>query len=121
RPLVVASFRFDAALGGAADQFHSTNLLVHLVACALLAFVAARAGASGGAAVLAALVWGLAPRLTESVAWISGRTDVFAGALVLAAIALSPDSSAMPRGPSARAWARTIASATCLFGALLSK
>jgi hypothetical protein len=121
RPLVLVAFRIDAMLGGHETEFHFTNLLVHLVACALLAFVAARAGASGGAAVLAALSWGLAPRLTEAVAWISGRTDVFAGAFVLGAMALSPDASAIPRGPSVRAWMRTIASAFCLFFALLSK
>jgi tetratricopeptide (TPR) repeat protein len=118
RPLVLASFRFDRALGGDAQQFHFTNVFVHLVACALLAFVARRLGASGGAAVLAALVWGLAPRLTESVAWVSGRTDVFAGAFALGALALHPDVGEAPRS---RLWLRTAASGTCLLAALLSK
>jgi tetratricopeptide (TPR) repeat protein len=121
RPLVLVSFRVDVLLGGTGTEFHFTNLLVHVAACALLAFVAARAGASGGAAVLGALAWGVAPRLTESVAWISGRTDVFAGALVLGAIALSPDTERIPRRNGVRAWMRTIASAASLFAALLSK
>lgn len=121
RPLVLLSLRLDMALGGTPVELHFTNVLLHLVACALLATVAARLGASGAAGVLAALAWGLAPRLTESVAWVSGRTDVLAGALSLGALALSPDAVAGRAPDSGRAWARTALSGVCLFGALASK
>ena len=123
RPLVLLSLRFDVALGGTPVEFHFTNVFLHLVACALVAFTAVRLGARGGSAVVAALLWGLAPRLTESVAWISGRTDVLAGVLGLAALALSPDASAAPSLPRSR-WVlggRSLAAGLCLLGALLAK
>jgi hypothetical protein len=90
RPLVLLSLRMDASLGGTAVELHVTNVLLHAFACLMLAVAATRLGASGAAAVVAALVWGVAPRLTESVAWISGRTDVLAAVFVFAALALSP-------------------------------
>jgi tetratricopeptide (TPR) repeat protein len=120
RPLVLLSLRFDAALGGTPVEYHFTNLFLHLVACCLLGVTARRLGASSGAAVLAALGWGLAPRLTESVAWISGRGDVLAGVFGLAALALSPEIGRPPRSRRA-AGARAAGAAMCLLGALLSK
>ncbi len=118
RPLVLASFRFDAALGGLPEDFHFTNLALHLVGCCLLTFVARRLGARRGAAILAALLWGLAPRLTESVAWIAGRTDVLAGVLGLGALAISPDvGERRHRGVGLR----SAAAGFLLFGALLAK
>jgi hypothetical protein len=68
RPATLATYRLDHALGGGATDFHLASVLLHVLACALLAWVAARLGARGGAAVIAGLVWALAPRLSESVA-----------------------------------------------------
>jgi tetratricopeptide (TPR) repeat protein len=121
RPLVLASYRFDRALGGTGVEYHFTNLALHLVCCALLATVAARLGARGGAAVLAALLWGLFPRLTEAVGWISGRGDVLAGVFSLAALALFPDARSHSRPEGARLWAQTLGAGACLFAALSSK
>src|SRR5690606_7974475 len=50
--------------------------------------LARRLGAGAPAAFLACLLFGLHPRLSESVAWISGRTDVFAALFCLLALRL---------------------------------
>lgn len=66
--------------------FHLTNLLFHAVN-ALLVFVVARAlWRHRGLALAAALVFAVHPITTESVAWISGRTDVIATTFFLAAV-----------------------------------
>jgi tetratricopeptide (TPR) repeat protein len=89
RPLVTLSYAADwVRSGGDPDAFHLTNVLLHLAAVALLFVVARRLGAAPAAAALAAVLFGLAPRLTESVAWISGRTDVLATILALGAVAV---------------------------------
>lgn len=114
RPLVNLSYALEWQLwGGRPAGFHATNLAAHLAACALLFALALRAGAGAGAAFLATLLFGLHPRLTESVAWISGRTDVLASGFVLAALWLhrpGPDA-----GP--RRWAAGL----CLLLGLLCK
>ncbi len=87
RPVVTLSYAADyAAWGLAPAGFHATNVAFHLLNVALLFAVARRAGASPLAASLAAALWGLAPRLTESVTWISGRTDVLSATPVLLAL-----------------------------------
>lgn len=123
RPLVLASFRVDQALGGTPTEFHFTNVLLHTVATLLVAACAMRLGAPGAAAVAASLLFGLAPRLTESVAWISGRTDVLATCFVLGAIALSPDAPVRKRSARSAFGDLTLSvlSGALLFGALLSK
>ena len=91
RPLAVLSLRTDFAFAGdSAASFHTTNLVLHLIATMVLALVARRFGASTTVALIAAGVWALHPRTTESVAWISGRADVLASLLAIAAIGLWP-------------------------------
>lgn len=129
RPLVVLSYRFDRALDdGIAAQNRSTNLLLHLLSCVFLALLAIRLGATPPAGILASLIWGLSPRLAESVAWISGRTDVLACTLGLAAMlvmplplsATAPDTT-HPRWPMTLAAVRAILAGGLLFLALMSK
>ncbi len=87
RPLVTLSYALDFRLHGANPAgFHATNLAFHLLDVALVFLLARRRGSSGGMAGLVAGAWGLAPRLTEAVAWVSGRTDVLATTCVLAAL-----------------------------------
>jgi tetratricopeptide (TPR) repeat protein len=121
RPLVLLSLRVDAALGGTRAELHFTNVFLHAVACLLLAVAAIRLGATGRAAVVAALVWGLAPRLSESVAWVSGRTDVLAAVFVFAALAVAPDVPARPPPDLLRGRMLAVLSGLCLFAALASK
>ena len=87
RPLTVLSLAIDHALyGDNAGGYHLSNLLFHLLATAFLFQLLRVRGAPGHAAALAAALWSLHPRLTEAVAWVSGRTDVLATVFVLAAL-----------------------------------
>jgi tetratricopeptide (TPR) repeat protein len=91
RPLTTLSYVLDARWsGGNAVAFHATNLLAHLVVLFLLGRLARRFGATPLASAIAMLAVGCAPRLTESVTWISGRTDVLAALFGLAAVSLHP-------------------------------
>lgn len=119
RPAVLLSYRLDIALlGGNAVDFHVTSLLLHIAACAFLAIIAIRAGASYPGAVSAMLLWGVMPRLTEAVVWVSGRTDVLASFFGFAALAVWPELGVIR---SRHAWARALFGAPLLFAALCSK
>ena len=117
RPLVLVSFRADLAFAAweSPDQFHTTNIILHIIAATLVAVCAFRLGARGLAASLAGVGWALAPRVAESVAWIAGRTDLLALVFGLAALVLWPDKDAR------RPWPRVIVSAVLLLLALFAK
>lgn len=85
RPLVTLSYALDRCLHGQNPAgFHLTNVAWHLTVCALV-FALARRRASVASAGIITLIFGLMPRLSECVAWISGRTDPMATAFSLAA------------------------------------
>jgi protein O-mannosyl-transferase len=87
RPLVIVSYALDYRVWGAnAFGFHLSNVLFHLVSVAWVFLLGRKAGASAAAAGLTAAFFGLFPRLTESVTWISGRTDVLASLFGFAAL-----------------------------------
>jgi tetratricopeptide (TPR) repeat protein len=89
RPLMTLSCAFDRAMsGGKPAGFHLTNLLLHLVCCALVFGLARRAGATPLAAALGVALFGTFPRLTESVTWVSGRTELLGGLGALGALLL---------------------------------
>jgi len=114
RPLVTTSYSVDWALGGGAPWiFHLVNLAAHAGVVALVFALARRGGARPAAAALGAALFGLFPRLTESVAWISGRTDVIASLFTLGAL-WAWDSTP---GGSRRRWA----AGGLLLAGLLSK
>ncbi|BDG09036.1 hypothetical protein [Anaeromyxobacter paludicola] len=113
RPGVIATFSLEWWLSrGRPWLFHLVNLTAHLATTALL-FELVRRRSGPVPAALAAALFGLHPRLTECVAWVSGRTDVFAGFFALAALALHRP------GPE-RGRARWL-SAAALFSGLLFK
>jgi tetratricopeptide (TPR) repeat protein len=87
RPLSILSLALDEKIYGEnSSGFHITNLIFHLLStCLLFDLLRARAVGAYGATLGTAL-WALHPRLTEAVAWISGRTDVLAGFFVLCAL-----------------------------------
>ncbi|AGC47129.1 hypothetical protein MYSTI_05853 [Myxococcus stipitatus DSM 14675] len=102
RPLVTLGYAVEYALwGGAAAGFHLTNLLFHLVVVAWVFLLCRRGGASPWGAAVGAAAFGLFPRLTESVAWISGRTDILAALFMLAALLVHPSNQASRRWLSA--------------------
>lgn len=127
RPIVMLSYRADLALDEDNEaSFHITNLILHVLATSLLVAVAWRLGASVTASLLAAALWALAPRLTESVAWVSGRTDVLAAIFVFASILAwpwlpAPNRPNAPRAPPARETPRAIVASIFLLLAFLSK
>lgn len=91
RPLSMLSFRTDYAFASEDPRsFHVTNLALHMLAAMALVLAARRLGATILQSLVAAGVWALHPRLTESVAWVSGRTDVLATLFVLIGIAAWP-------------------------------
>lgn len=114
RPVVTLSYALNwAAAGPSPEAFHLTNLILHLIVCALLFAVALRFGAPPPAAAVAAALVGVLPRLTECVTWISGRTDVLAAVFALGALLVHRSD----RGAHLR---RAAAAALLLLG-LLSK
>jgi len=99
RPLTTLSLAVDHALHGQNPVgFHLTNLALHLTNVALLIRLLAQRQMPLLGACLAAALWGLMPRLTEAVDWVSGRTDLLAATFVLAALASRRSgSSSAPR------------------------
>jgi len=86
RPLTILSLALDARLYGSNPAgFHLTNLALHLISTALLFWLLRMRGTGGYTALVGVALWALHPRLTEAVAWVSGRTDVLATLFVLCA------------------------------------
>ena len=85
RPLWVLLNAAALALGGGgAAAFHAVNLILYaLVAVEVVLLVRALAGRG---ALAAGAAFALYPRHAESVAWVSGNTDLLATALALAAL-----------------------------------
>jgi len=119
RPLVTLSFRLDFLAGGGSPfAFHLTNVVLHATVAVLVFAWMRRLRAGLLASAAATALWALHPRLTESVTWVSGRTDVLAALLMFAAMLTWPE----PGGGKAtqrslRAWC----AAALLLLALLSK
>lgn len=87
RPLVTASLALDWSLGGGSPAFfHFTNLLLHLAVASFVFLFAWKRGGDVLTAGVVTALFGVMPRLTESVTWIVGRTDVLAALLVFAAL-----------------------------------
>jgi tetratricopeptide (TPR) repeat protein len=85
RPVVTLSLWLDGRTGGgSALAYHVTNVLLH-AACSLLALLLLRALLGSDRAALAgALLFAVHPIHAESVAWVSGRTDLWAALGVFA-------------------------------------
>ena len=112
RPLTTLSYALQVRwFGPEPFPFHAFNTAAHLGCVTLLFLVSRRFGASVARACAAAAIWGVFPRLTESVSWISGRTDVLATLGVLGAFFFA----------AAGTFRGRIAAAGCLAAGLLSK
>ena len=80
RPLLALSYALDWELGGLAPRgYHLVNLALHLVATVLAWRLFRRVLGDDVRALLGAALWGLHPMGTESVAYISGRSDLLCG------------------------------------------
>ncbi len=117
RPLVLSTWMAEMQLFKLTPLYsHAVNVLLHgLSSCLLFALgcrVFERYQGARTAALWAALLYAAHPCLVEGVAWISGRFDLMATALLLAAcaVAMAPASAA-----------RCAAVAVLALGAMLSK
>jgi tetratricopeptide (TPR) repeat protein len=89
RPAVSLSYAADFRVWGLRPfGFHLTNVLLHLGCCWLVYGIARGERLARSAALGAGLVFALHPVHVESVAWISGRTDLLCAAFMLGAFAL---------------------------------
>ena len=118
RPLVSLSYALDTAVWGCLPAgFHLTNLLLHLAATLLVYALARRREQWPSAAALGAALFAAHPVHVESVAWISGRTDLLCAVLCLAAFLL--DRAGVRRASGAGG--RRAAALACFFLALMAK
>ncbi len=122
RPLVSASYWLrHAAFGSDPLRSALTNLALHLVVCVLLYALLLQAGVAPGWAGAGVVVFGVMPRLTESVFWISGRTDVMASVFVLAALLVYFGGRPRGRDEPGPAPSRLLAAGGLLFLGLMCK
>ncbi|MBD3370448.1 hypothetical protein GF402_08825 [Candidatus Fermentibacteria bacterium] len=122
RPLTGLSFLLDHAVWGLRPfGYHLTNVLLHAAACVLLAVVLRRFLTwceylrASGTALVAAVLFAVLPAHSEAVGWISGRTDLLAAALGLAATVFLLD---LVRRPS---WSKGLLFVLLASACLLSK
>jgi len=118
RPVTIASYLFDRAVGGERPVvFHLSLVLTHAAAALLLWALAAQllADRRGGhvGALAAGLLFAVHPIHSESVAWVAGRSDVLATAFLLAALVL--------HGRMPWSWRGGLASGVAAAGALGAK
>jgi hypothetical protein len=66
--------------------YHCTNLLLHLLNCALVFWLFRRIAGNQWVAFIVALLFGIHPMHVESVAWVAERKDVLYAAFYLAAL-----------------------------------
>jgi Tfp pilus assembly protein PilF len=87
RPLITLTFFLDVQVWGLHPfGFHLTNVLAHVAATRAVLALARRILGGELAAVVCALVFALHPLHTESVSFVSGRTDVIAALFFLLAL-----------------------------------
>jgi hypothetical protein len=118
RPLVTLTFWTDHLLWGLRPAgYHLTNLFLHIFSTLLTYAIARRLLGAGIEAVAAALLFAVHPCHGEAILWVSGRTDLLAGFLVLSAFVLQLRTPAAQRGRLTYA----VASLFCFVAALGAK
>jgi len=83
RPIVSTTFALDYALYGLSPKgFHITNVIVHIIACLFLfkifSLLFQKSKYANFISLIVTLIFAVHPIHTESVSWISGRTDSIA-------------------------------------------
>ena len=99
-PLTRLSWMLDYELAGLdAKRFHTTNLLLHALATAVLFLALSRLTGARARSAFAAAVFGLHPLAVESVAWAAGRKDPLAGVFFALALWAYAAQDGRLRGP----------------------
>lgn len=89
RPIISLSYMVDYALWGLKPWgFHLSNIIFHIICCVLVYFIGNSLFKNHDTSLVASLLFASHPIHTESVTWISGRTDVVAGIFFLSAFSL---------------------------------
>lgn len=87
RPLILLALALDQVLSGdGARVFHLHNVVLHALNSGLVLLVARRWLCDNLGAIVAGLLFAVHPVHVESVAFVSGRTDLLATTWVLAAV-----------------------------------
>lgn len=91
RPLTMFSYLVDYILWGANPAFfHWTNLVIHLCNACLVYYLCSvylqQNTGREGVSLLAALFFAVTPLNSESVAWVSGRTDLICAFFFLVSV-----------------------------------
>ena len=118
RPLAMISLMLDQALGAKPEQlliFHITSLLLHVLTTVVLALLVRRLIGVDGAALAAALLFGLHPLTVEPIAWVSERKTLLATLFAVTALL-----AYVRHAQQSSRWAY-VASIGCTFLALMSK
>ena len=103
RPATTLTYALDyAAWGLSPIGFHATNLLLHFLCSLLVYFLCLGEEIGRRSALAGALLFAVHPVHVESVAWISGRTDLLAALFALLAFHLHRRASAAPRSGGRR-------------------
>lgn len=86
RPLVTLSYMVDRAIWGNDPRgFHAVNVVLHAIASCLVFLLGRSLGIGRTVACAAGVLFTVHPVHVESVAWISGRTDLLCAVPALAA------------------------------------
>ncbi len=89
RPIISLSYMIDYALWGIKPWgFHLSNMIFHTISCIFVYLIFNALFRNRYASVVTSLLFACHPIHTESVTWISGRTDVTAGMFFLSAFYL---------------------------------
>jgi len=116
RPVITLSYWIDGRISGwQPGWFHAVNALSHAAATALFALLLVEIGAGAAVAWFASLWFAVMPVHVESVAWISGRTDVWCAMFCFAALWMHE------RGARGTSWAWRSGAALAFLAGLLSK
>lgn len=89
RPIISLSYMIDYALWGLKPMgFHLSNIIFHTMSCILVYLIFNSLFNNRSISIITSLLFACHPIHTESVTWISGRTDIIAGMFFLAAFYL---------------------------------
>jgi hypothetical protein len=90
RPVMAFSYKLGSLLHGVAPaRLHLSNIALHvLVTLGVVALVLALAPAARHAALLAGLLFGLAPAHAEAICWITGKVESLAALFYLGSFVL---------------------------------
>jgi len=86
RPVLMATFIFDAQIGGVSPvMYHFSNMFFHLLASCLLFIFLLKMKYRRDLSLFFSLLFTVHPALTQAVAWIPGRNDLLMAIFALTA------------------------------------